>query len=118
MYLHEPSTALFHMGDMRSCEPKTATICLKVTVCVIDLFLAFHLVFLGSTMIRTLFILCLGKTWSADTIVFVDDYVFDDFSGAQVLPLNLMGIGNGLRSKSKTLCKWHNTDFTDPHSQY
>lgn len=40
-------------------------------------------------MIPPLLILCLGKTWPLDTVVFVDDAVFDDF--AQVLHLNLTG---------------------------
>lgn len=67
-------------------------------------------------MVPPLFILCLGKTWPPNTIVFVDDVVFDGFAGAQVLPLNLMGTGNGLSLNSTTLREWHNTGFTDPDS--
>lgn len=64
-------------------------------------------------MVPPLFIHCVGKSCPPDAIVFVDAVVFDDFAGAQVLPLNLVGIGNGLRSNSTTLCEWHNTGFID-----
>lgn len=86
-------SCIFPMGEMSNFKPKTGTVHLTVTVCVIDPFLALHLVFLGSTMVRPLFILCLGKTWPSDTVVFVVDIVFNDFTGDQVLTLNLMGMG-------------------------
>ena len=104
------------MGEMRNCKPKTGIVHLTATVCVIGPFLALYLVFLGSTMVPPLFILCLGKTWPSDTVVFVDDIVFDNFTGAQVLTLNLMGMGSQLSSNSTTLCKWHSSGFTDPDS--
>lgn len=43
--------------------------------------------------------------------MFVDDAVFDDF--AQVLLLNLTGIGSGLSSSSTILCEHPNAGFID-----
>lgn len=41
------------------------------------------------------------------TMVFVDDIVFCDCAGGQVLTLNLMGTGIGLSSNSTILSEWH-----------
>lgn len=69
------------------------------------------MLFLESTTVPPLLLLCLGKTWPLDTVVCVDDAVFDDFG--QVLHLNLTGIGSGLSFNSTILCEQPNAGFTD-----
>lgn len=74
---------------------------------VTDPLLAPSLVFLGSTMVTVH-----SLNWK-DVATRKDDNVFDDFAGAQVLPLNLRGIRNGPSSNSTSLCQWHNPGFTN-----
>lgn len=51
------------------------------------------------------------KYLANSTAVFVTDAVLDDF--AQVLHLNLIGIGSGLSSNTRILCEHPNAGFDD-----
>lgn len=112
-YIYESSvvscygSCALHVREMRSCKPKTGTTAPSVAVCNWSLtctqfsFLGVH----HGNSVHSL-------NWK-DVATRKDDNVFDDFAGAQVLPLNLWGIRNGLSSNSTSLCQWHNPGFTN-----